>query len=82
MQFDSPWEQRRKLNNNKVKHKPLKTSQEIADELGISVRQLSGMLSSKNAPKNKFICQNRLSKKSYFDPDEVKKFYFEWLDKK
>lgn len=56
--------------------KPKRTVKELADEFGISWRQLSGLLSTKDAPKAWLRSRSlAVSSATWFDPDEVRTWF-------
>ena len=65
--------------NRRKQYKPLRTTKELASELGLSVANLSRLLGKDGAPKAK-LKKNGKTHVSWFDPDEVKKWYKKIVD--
>lgn len=55
--------------------KPLRSATELAEEFGISVKRLGGLLGVHNGPKSKFSHRNFSMKNSWFDPVEMRAWW-------
>ena len=63
-------------------HKPKKTLKELADEFGVSIYKLAGMMRRPDAPKFLFKHKNAQGvNNAWYDPQEVRKWYHSIVEK-
>lgn len=57
------------------KNKPLRTLQEMADEFGVTLNQLSSRIQHKEGPPPEIKHKGATGKKSYYDPDILRRWW-------
>ena len=61
--------------SKKYSRPPLRNAKELAEEFQISVKRLSGILGGYDGPKAKLKLRNATQGNSWFDGDEVRKWW-------